>query len=105
MRPKFKGYRLVDGYWVPYKEAASWSRRVKRSKKAAMDAMATFCPFVVAQWKGSEDGEAVCGLDSKGELIALIHLDAEGVETIEKGIEDRNLAEVIKELNKEEAEA
>lgn len=104
MRPKFKGFRYVGGYWVPYEEAAAWLRSVKRCKKAAMDAMVTFCPYVVAQWKGSEDGEAVCGLDSKGELVSVIHLDVDGVDLIEQGIKDGNLAEVLQNLDKEDKE-
>ncbi len=99
MRPKFKGFRFVGGYWVPYQEAAEWSRRVKRSRKAAMDAMATYCPYVISQWKGSEDGEAVCGLDSKGDLVSVIHLDVDGVDLIEQGIKDGNLAEVLRDSN------
>ena len=96
MRPAFKGARIVGGYWVPYREAAAYKRRVKRLKKAALSAMGRLCPYAIAQFANSQDGEAVTGLDEKGELIALIHLDSEGLDLIEKALEEGRLEEALK---------
>lgn len=100
MRPKFKGVKLVGGYHIPYREAASYKRRIKYCRKAAMEAMKSFCPIVLSQWKESgEDGEAVTGLNAKGELIALIHLNPDGLDMIEKGLAEGNLAQTLKDYN------
>jgi hypothetical protein len=99
MRPKFKGVKLVGGYHIPYREAASYKRRIKRCRRAAKEAMASFCPIALAQWQDSQDGEAVCGLDAKGNLIAIIHLDSDGLDLIDRGIKEGNLAQLLKEYN------
>jgi len=99
MRPRLKGCRLTGGYHIPYREAAAWHRRVKRCRKAALRAMRAFCPYALAQWAGSEDGEAVTGLDRKGELVAIVHLDAEGLDFIEKGLREGNLAQALQDAN------
>ncbi len=100
MRPKFKGVKLVGGYYIPYREAASYKRRIKRCRKAAIEAMRSFCPIVLAQWaETSQDGEAVTGLNEKGDLIALIHLDPPGLDMIEKGLAEGNLPQVLKDYN------
>lgn len=96
MRPKFKGSRLLGGYHIPYAEAAAYQRRIKRCRKAALAAMRTFCPYALAQWQGSEDGEAVTGLDARGELVAVIHLDSDGLDLIERGLRENRLAELLK---------
>lgn len=101
MRPKFKGQRLLGGYYIPYAEAAAYKRRLKRCRKAALSAMRGFCPFAISQWADSQDGEAVCGLDSQGNLIALIHLDSDGLDLIEQGIRDGNLQALLEESAKE----
>ena len=99
MRPAFKGARIVGGYWIPYREAAAYKRRVKRLKKAALKAMGRLCPYAVAQFANSQDGEAVTGLDRKGELVAIVHLDAEGLDFIEKGLREGNLAQALQDAN------
>lgn len=96
MRPAFKGARIVGGYWIPYREAAAYKRRVKRLKKAALKAMGRLCPYAVAQFANSQDGEAVTGLDTKGGLLALIHLDSEGLDLIEQGLAAGNLEEALR---------
>lgn len=105
MRPKFKGVKLVGGYHIPYREAAAYKRRIKRCRKAAMAAMGSFCPIVLAQWADSgQDGEAVTGLNHQGELIALIHLDPPGLDLIDRGIREGRLAELLKAYNDNSAD-
>ena len=100
MRSKFKGVRLVGDYHIPYREAAAYERRVERCRGAALSAMRAFCPYALPQWKGGQDGEAVMGLDRKGELIALIHLDSEGMDLIDRDQRDGSLIQALKDYNK-----
>lgn len=99
MKKPMKGAVLVGGYWVPYQQAGAWRRRVKLARKHAVSAMKTFCPYVLPQWAGSEDGEAVTGLNNQGDLMAIIHLDDNGIALIEKGVEEGNLAELLQKYN------
>ncbi len=95
MRPH-KGFEMVDAYLIPKKDAGPYKRDRKMARKAAKAAMATFCHRVENGLHGGEDGEAVMGFDKKGECIAFIHLDPDGVAAIKKAIKEGNLAEMLK---------
>ncbi len=98
MGRRYPGFEKVDAYLIPKKEANQYRRRRKAAKKAAMEAMRTFCVHVYADFKGGQDGEAVMGVDDKGEHIAFIHLDPEGIERIEQAQRDGNLVEELKKV-------
>lgn len=91
-----KGFEKVDAYLIPKKEAGPYKRQRKQARKLAIQAMESFCYRAHASFKGSQDGEAVVGLDKKGDLVALIHLDPDGVAAILKAHEEGNLAAMLK---------
>lgn len=95
MRPH-KGFEMVGAWLVPKKEAGPYKRARKQAMKQARAAMESFCARVELSYKGSEDGEALVGYDKKGEAIALIHLDPEGVKAIGEAVEKGNLVEMLK---------
>ena len=43
MGRRYPGFEKVDAYLIPKKEANQYRRRRKAAKKAAMEAMRTFC--------------------------------------------------------------
>lgn len=98
MGRRYPGFEKVDAYLIPKKEANQYRRRRKAAKKAAMEAMRTFCVHVYADFKGSQDGEAVMGIDNTGETIAFIHIDPYGVERIEQAQKEGNLVEELKKV-------
>ena len=64
--------------------------------KQARAAMESFCQRVALSYKGSQDGEALVGYDDKGEAIALIHMDPEGVKAIQDAVAKGDLVEMLK---------
>lgn len=102
MRFKIKGLALIGVYYIPYSEAAQYKRRMKRAAKEAKKALYTFCPRVEKCFKGSEDGEALVGFDLNNEIMALIHLDPEGLDFIEEGLKNGDLIERLRKGAAEE---
>lgn len=70
----------VDGWMIPTERVERY--RAARELCAAIASMifAPYCAEVKRQWAGSEDGEAVTGLDKAGQLICLVHLDPDMVQ-------------------------
>lgn len=91
---KYRGFEKVDAYLIPKKEAGTYKRRKKLAKKAAKEAMKTFCDKVYCDFAGSQDGEAVIGMKD-GEYIAFIHLDPWGIERIEQAQKEGRLVEML----------
>lgn len=60
--------------------------------------MRTFCVRAYADFAGGEDGEAVMGVNDKGEYIAFIHIDPDGVEAIEKAQAEGNLVQMLQKM-------
>ena len=96
MVKKHRGFEKVDAYLIPKKEAGPYKRDRKAARKLAVNAMRTFCERVECGLHGGEDGEAVMGFDKKGECIAFIHLDPEGVPAILEAAEQGRLVEMLK---------
>lgn len=95
MRPH-RGFEKVDAWLIPKKEAGQYKRDRKAARKLAKEAMTFFAHRVETGLAGGQDGEAVMGFDQKGECIAFIHLDPEGVSAILKAKAEGNLAEMLK---------
>lgn len=95
MRPH-RGFEKVDAWLIPKKEAGQYKRDRKAARKLAKEAMTSFAHRVETGLAGGQDGEAVMGFDQKGECIAFIHLDPEGVSAILKGKAEGNLAGMLK---------
>ena len=72
---------LVDAYRVPACEAEAYrARREQLAQAARAHFRAAGCAAVQRCWAGSEDGEAVVGLDENGALLCLVHLDPTSTE-------------------------
>lgn len=95
---RVKGFEKVGAYLIPKKEAGEYKRQRKLARKLAIQAMEGFCYRAHTAFKGGEDGEAVVGLDKKGELQALIHLDPDGVHAILEAHEQGRLTELLQEV-------
>lgn len=78
------GMTLVDAYWVPNSEAGQYIADREALAEVATEFLKPFCASVERCWKGSEDGEAIVGMNSVGEIISLIHLDPDGVALLRK---------------------
>ena len=75
---------LVDAYMVPNEEVDQYIADREELAAVAIGLMSPFCASVERCWKGSQDGEAIVGLDSAGEIISMIHLDPDGIELLHK---------------------
>ena len=74
----------VDAYMVPEERAARYIADRERLAAFSIAYMTQFCASVQRCWEGSEDGEAVVGMNEAGEIISLIHLDPDGVRLLDK---------------------
>lgn len=74
----------VDAYLIPEERAAQYVADRERLAAFASAYMTQFCASVQRCWQGSEDGEAVVGLNEAGEIISMIHLDPDGVRSLDK---------------------
>lgn len=74
----------VDAYMIPEESAAQYIADRERLAAVAIAYMSRFCTFVERCWQGSEDGEAIVGLDEAGEIISMIHLDPDGVRLLDR---------------------
>lgn len=98
MKPGYKGFEKVDAYLIPYAEVKQYKRRRNAARKAVKQAMYTFCKTVYTDFHGDQDGEAVIGLDDKGESIAFIHLDPYNLDLIEEAQRDGRLIKLLQEV-------
>ena len=94
MRPH-RGFEKVDAWLIPKKEAGQYKRDRKAARKLAKEAMTSFAHRVETGLAGGQDGEAVMGFDQKGECIAFIHLDPEGVDAILAAHEKGKLVKLL----------
>lgn len=97
-REEYKGYTWVDAYLIPDHEVEAYVAERERLATEALDAMKTFCHDARRDWAGSEDGEAILGLDKRGDLIAVIHLDPQSLEEI-KAVQKDALIAYLKNIN------
>ncbi len=93
------GMVLVDSYYIPEEEAAQYIQDREFFAQKATEVFAEFCHSVTRDWKGSQDGEAVLGLNKEGSLIALVHLDPSDVEMMKKAYKEGKLKEALLEIN------
>ena len=70
----------VDAYCIPSSEVEVYKAQREELAEKALRFFETFCHHTSRDWAGSQDGEAVVGLNKQNEIIALIHLDPDGVE-------------------------
>lgn len=95
MRNRYKGCEKIDGYLIPKKEVGAYKRNRKRARKLLLQAMESVCYRACTAFRGSEDGEAVLGLNKQGEIMAIIHLSPGDVDAILKAHEEGTLVEWI----------
>ena len=86
-----EGIRLVDGWHIPEEQADAYIRERERFAKLALHFYGGRCASVCRDFKGSEDGEAVLGLDANGEIQYILHLDPMNLEEMKKAEENGEL--------------
>lgn len=74
------GMTLVDAYWIPDAEVASYRADRNAAAAAYTEAFRAEGYRVFREWAGSEDGEAITASDSAGNLRAMMHLDPQAVQ-------------------------
>lgn len=74
------GMTLVDAYWIPDAEVASYRADCNAAAAAYTEAFRAEGYRVFREWAGSEDGEAITASDSAGNLRAMMHLDPQAVQ-------------------------
>lgn len=74
------GMTLVDAYWIPDEEVASYRADRNAAAAAYTEAFRAEGYRVFREWAGSEDGEAITASDSAGNLQAMMHLDPQAVQ-------------------------
>ena len=89
----------VDAYLIPEDEAEEYIRKREFYAGKAAEIFGEFCHSVTRQWAGSEDGEAVTGLDEDGELMMLVHLDPYDIEMKEEADREGRLRDALLEHN------
>lgn len=78
----------VDAYCVPKSEEKEYRAQREKLAQRALNFFDTFCHYTTREWAGSQDGEAALGYNKQNELIALIHLDPDGIKiSVENPIE------------------
>lgn len=93
------GMTSVDGYYIPDEEVDAYLKERAYYGKKAEEIFRRFCPNTIRDWAGTQDGEAVLGLDEKGKLMMLIHLDPTDIETMKEAEKEGNLEEVLLSMN------
>lgn len=92
------GVRLVDGWHIPEAEADEYIRTRERYAEMALAFYAKRFASVRRDFAGSQDGEAVLGLDEQGELQFLLHLDPMNIQQMEEAEEKGQLEDFFLEM-------
>lgn len=99
---KIDGMTLVDAYYIPDDRLEEYRRDREAMAEKATAIFKEHCATVRRDFKGSEDGEALLGLDKRGEITLFIHLDPENIEAMVDADERGELAAFL--LAREEIE-
>ena len=70
----------VDAYLIPTGEHEGYVRDRDELREKAKEVFSLDCAHVECDFSGSEDGEAVVGVNEDGEIVHLIYLDPMNVE-------------------------
>lgn len=97
---QIKGMVKVDAYWIPAADAPAYIAARQRTVQRVDALLRQFCVDVQRCWQGSQDGEAVVGRDANGDIIALLHLDPQDVQTAES-LDDAQLLAWLRQDNGE----
>ena len=73
----------VDAYMIPVERAEQYIADRETLAALAIELMTPFCASVERCWQGSEDGEAIVGLNGAGEILSMIHLDPDGIKLLD----------------------
>lgn len=89
----------VDSYLIPVEEAEQYIADREFCAAEAAKVMERFCTSVSREWAGSEDGEAVVGVDQHGEILCMIHLDPTEIDRMMEEIQKGQLKEFLFRVN------
>ncbi|MBE1556244.1 hypothetical protein [Sporosarcina limicola] len=81
-----------DGYFLT-------GERQERYIQVVLEAMKEIAPRAERAFAGSQDGEAVIGLDDSGDMIYIVHLDPQERQKIDEAVKKGTLKEYILKSN------
>ena len=96
---KTEGMTLVDAYYIPDEEVDEYRKDREYYAQKAAEIFAKHCYSVTRDWKGSQDGEAILGLNEEGTLIMLVHLDPDDVHSMKEADAEGELEKFLLETN------
>lgn len=86
---------LVDGYMIPDDKAEQYIAAREKCAALVLDILKDKYAYAERMFKGSQDGEAVVGLDKNRQLEYLIHLDPPNIIKLSRAIKRNRLKEYI----------
>ena len=89
----------VDAYCVSSSEEKSYRADREELATRSLKVFGKYFHSTERCWAGSEDGEAVVGLNEKGELRALIHLDPMGIDLLKQNPSEIEFEKALLDYN------
>ena len=79
---------VVDAYWIPEDEAMEYIRDRELLALIATEIFTSEGFKVERDFAGSQEGEAIIGLENNGEIARFIHLDPYSIEGLKDAIKN-----------------
>ena len=92
---KMNGMTLVDAYYILDEEVEEYVFYREKYAEILLKAFKEKYNSAERAFQGSQDGEAVIGLDEDGNLINLIHLDPMTVDEMKKAEKEDKIEEYL----------
>lgn len=92
---KMDNMTLVDAYYIPDEEVEDYIFHREKYAEILLEAFKEKYNFAERAFQGSQDGEAVIGLDEKEDLMNLIHLDPMTIEDMKVAEKENKLKEYL----------
>lgn len=89
----------VDAYCVPSSEEIKYRKEREELAKKTTDFFETFSHHTSRDWAGSQDGEAILGLDHENNIIAMIHLDPDGIDLMHSHPDTADFEQALLDYN------
>ncbi|PKK38674.1 hypothetical protein ABB02_01980 [Clostridiaceae bacterium JG1575] len=92
---KVDGMTLVGSYYIPDDLVDEYLRNRKELARKARRIFKKYCHSVCRDFKGSQDGEALIGLDEHGKIKMFIHLDPDGIDAMRAAEDEGTLEQFL----------
>ncbi len=93
------GMVLVDVFYIMKEDVEAYTADREHYAQKALQFFATFCPYPERDWAGTEDGEAVLGLNYNGEIRAMVYLDPDGIDGMKEADDEDEFEAHLLEIN------